>query len=286
MSDSPQQGGFVGWHADVGAGADAHRSDSGSAVIGVTAEAPDGKKPSDWRPYKPHNKLQYMRDLILGINDGLVSVFLLVVGMAAGGSGTRAILAGGITSTIAGAIAMSMGEYLATKSQNEVIAGDLALEKEHFKYHRELEIEQVHHVLSGMNMQGDLLKDVVKSIGESDDALMKFMKAFEFGYQEEVARVPLKAMAVMFSIFICGGIPSCIPFAFLADNKSKEGLGIASALVSVSLYAVGALKAYSTGTSMFKSGSINMLMGWVSAGVSYGIGAIYYASGGHGNVNT
>jgi len=274
MSESPQQGGFVGWHSDPEpAGPDA------------TVEITPVDRKSEFVPYKPHNKLQYMRDLILGVNDGIVSVFLLVVGMVAGGSDTRAILAGGITTTIGGAVAMSMGEYLATKSQNEVIAGDLTLEKEHFKYHRELEIEQVHHVLAGMNLQGDLLKDVTKSIGESDDALMKFMKAFEFGYQEDVARIPLTAMALMFFIFICGGVPGVIPFAFVGDTDQYVGLLIATILVSVALFFVGIMKAVSTGTSWTRAGSENMVMGWISAGIAYGVGAIFQAAGGQANVN-
>jgi len=274
MTDTPQQGGFVGWHSDP--------EPAGSSA---SVEVSPAERKSDFVPYKPHNKLQYMRDLILGINDGLVSVFLLVVGMVAGGSHTRAILAGGITTTIGGAVAMSMGEYLATKSQNEVIAGDLTLEREHFKYHRELEVEQVHHVLAGMNLQGELLKEVTKSIGESDDALMKFMKAFEFGYQEDVARIPITAMAVMFFIFICGGLPSVIPFAFVDDNDQYVGLLIATILVSVALFLVGVMKAVSTNTSWIRAGSENMIMGWISAGIAYGVGAIFQAAGGQGNVS-
>jgi len=274
MSESPQQGGFVGWHSDP---------EPDGAVASVEISPADRK--SDFVPYKPHNKLQYMRDLILGVNDGLVSVFLLVVGMVAGGSDTRAILAAGITTTIGGAVAMSMGEYLATKSQNEVIAGDLTLEREHFKYHRELEVEQVHHVLAGMNLQGELLKEVTKSIGESDDALMKFMKAFEFGYQEDVARIPLTAMSLMFFIFICGGVPSVIPFAFVGDTDQYVGLLIATILVSIALFLVGIMKAISTSTSWTRAGSENMIMGWISAGIAYGVGAIFQAAGGQGNVN-
>jgi VIT1/CCC1 family predicted Fe2+/Mn2+ transporter len=61
------------------------------------------------------------------------------------------LLLAGITATVAGALSMSLGEYLATKSQKEVYLGDLELEKAHFKYHRPREIAQLRAI-----MQNDL----------------------------------------------------------------------------------------------------------------------------------
>ncbi len=64
---------------------------------------------------------QYWRDIILGVNDGLVSTFLLVTGVAGGGLLPRDVLLTAISGAIAGAISMAAGEYVATKSQNEVL---------------------------------------------------------------------------------------------------------------------------------------------------------------------
>jgi hypothetical protein len=60
---------------------------------------------------------QYMRDMILGVNDGLVSTFLLAFGVAGGNFSNRDILLTVITGVVAGAISMALGEFLATKSQ-------------------------------------------------------------------------------------------------------------------------------------------------------------------------
>ena len=64
---------------------------------------------------------QYWRDIILGVNDGLVSTFLLVTGVAGGGMRSRDILLTAIAGALAGAVSMAAGEYIATKSQNEVM---------------------------------------------------------------------------------------------------------------------------------------------------------------------
>ncbi len=81
--------------------------------------------------YIPHigQSRQYWRDIILGVNDGLVSIFLLVVGVVSGGLDRQQVLLTAVAGAIAGAISMSAGEYLATKSQDEVLAAELALER-------------------------------------------------------------------------------------------------------------------------------------------------------------
>ncbi len=92
-------------------------------------------------PYREHQGAhrQYVRDIILGVNDGLVSTFLLVVAVVGGGLSTDGVLLAGVAAAIAGAISMAAGEYIATKSQEEVFEGEMELEREHLKYHREVE---------------------------------------------------------------------------------------------------------------------------------------------------
>ena len=83
--------------------------------------------PGSSRPLQPWS--QYLRDIILGVNDGLVSMFLIVFGMFGGGALARSILLAGITGAIAGAISMGLGEYIATKSQLEIMVSDVSRER-------------------------------------------------------------------------------------------------------------------------------------------------------------
>ena len=80
--------------------------------------------------YEPHigASRQYMRDIILGVNDGLVSTFLLVSGVVGGGMTSAQVLLTGVAGAIAGMISMGTGEYLATKSQDEVFAAEMELD--------------------------------------------------------------------------------------------------------------------------------------------------------------
>jgi len=214
-----------------------------------------------------------MRDIILGVNDGLVSMFLLIVGLGGGQLAPREILLAGITGAIAGAISMALGEYMATKSQAEVVAGDLELEKEHFKYHREIELDEVEKMLKSLNFEGDLLKQAVQTIGATDDALLKFMQAFEFGYTEQDARSPITAMLMSGCLFITGSLPSVIPFA--CTSNTNIALIWAACLCAVAMFAVGAVKTLATRTSWVKAGMENLMTGGIAASISYLIGYIY-----------
>ena len=86
---------------------------------------------------------QYWRDIILGVNDGIVSTFLLVSGVAGGGLESKEILLTALAGALAGAVSMAAGEYVATKSQNEVMQGEIALEQTHISQCLESEIAEI-----------------------------------------------------------------------------------------------------------------------------------------------
>jgi len=219
---------------------------------------------------------QYLRDMILGANDGLVSVLLVMIGLAGGGASPRTLLLAGFTTALAGAVSMALGEYLATKSQAEVYDGDIALEKEHFKYHRGAEVAQLRAIMQNdLLLEGDLLERVVRAIGSDDDALLKIMMAFEFGMNDNDNRSPFQAMAMSGGLFILGSLPAWIPFLF--PTSGTNAIGIALALCGVGLFAIGAVKTIATRGSWVYSGCENLLIAASGAAISFAIGEAYNA---------
>ena len=252
--------------------------DEGVELIPVTVKKYTWIPPSDAAsfPYQPHagEGSQYLRDFILGVNDGLISTFLVVVGIVGGGGSTLQSLLVGISSAIAGALSMGIGEYIATKSQLQVSSSEMCLEKEHFKYHRDVELEQLRQFLASVNLSGNLLDAVVSQVGCSDEGLMKMMQAFEFGGEEELERNPLKAMWMSGRLFFLGSLPTVIPFFFTMLN-SGEALGIAAGLVGLCLFIAGAYKTRTTKGNWIVDGMENLCMGAVGAGIAYAVGVIF-----------
>jgi len=216
----------------------------------------------------------------LGVNDGLVSIFLLVIGLVGASESRTSILASGFAAAIAGAISMGIGEYVATKSQLEVTEGELKLEREHFKYHRDIELDQLRQYLKSLNLDGDLLEAVISHVGRSDDSLLKVMLAFEFGVGSDVLedsageRNPLKAMFMSGRLFLIGCIPSIFPF-FIPQMTVTESIITSSILVGIALFAVGAYKTKTTRGSWWKGGMENFLFGVIGGAISFCVGLVF-----------
>ena len=260
-------------------------TDSDEDVIPVSVKKYTWTPPTDADsvPYRPHQGegSQYLRDFILGVNDGLISTFLVVVGVIGGNYTTLQALLVGISSAVAGAMSMGIGEYIATKSQLQVSEGEYKLESEHFKYHRDVELEQLRQFLTNVNLSGNLLEAVVSEVGRSDEGLMKMMQAFEFGGEEELERNPLKAMWMSGRLFFIGSLPTVIPF-FATSLAPGTATGIAAALVGVSLFVVGAYKTRTTKGNWLLDGLENLGLGAIGTGIAYAVGVAFdKASGGN-----
>lgn len=226
-------------------------------------------------PYRPHigATRQYMRDIVLGVNDGLVSIFLLVVGVVSGGLATREVLLAALTGGLAGAISMAAGEYIATKSQEEVFDSEMALEREHLMYHRERELDEIREMFGDMGLPSTEVESVVTALDANDDSLIKVMMALEFGVVEEERRNPYHAAIYSGLLFVAGSLPSVLPFVFV--ESAGMGLLLAGIGAGIALFAVGAVKTISTGKNPIRSGLENVAIATVGAGLAYAVGSAY-----------
>lgn len=225
--------------------------------------------------YTPHigESRQYWRDIILGVNDGLVSIFLLVVGVVGGGLDRDQVLLTAIAGAIAGAVSMAAGEYLATKSQDEVLIAEIALERTHIKDFRDLELDQLRGFFTDMGVKPEDLDGVIAAFEENDTALLGAMKALEFGLVESERRSPYKAMVMSGVLFLLGSLPSVLPFAIA--GSATVALVWATVLSLIGLFAVGVVKAYVARTSWVKSGLENLIVAGVGGALAWGIGRLF-----------
>jgi VIT1/CCC1 family predicted Fe2+/Mn2+ transporter len=214
-----------------------------------------------------------MRDIILGVNDGLVSTFLLVSAVVGGGLDSIDVLLTGVAGAIAGMISMSVGEYIATKSQEEVFEAEIALEKEHLIHHRQHEKEQLHDMLSDVGLEGDDLDQVVEIIDANDTAMLGMHAALEFGIVDTERRNPYAAAIFSGLLFLAGALPSVIPFAIISDTTTA--LVVAGILSGIGLVAVGAVKTMQTGKSPYLSAAENLFLGLAGGVLAYLVGRAF-----------
>jgi predicted membrane protein (TIGR00267 family) len=222
--------------------------------------------------YEPHigETRQYWRDIILGVNDGLVSMFLLVVGVVGGGLDTGPVLLTALAGALAGAVSMAAGEYLATKSQDQVLEAELKLERVHIRDHRQQELDQLRQMFGDMGLREEDVEMVVTAFDHSDDAILNAMKALEFGFVESQRRSPYRAMAASGVLFLVGSLPSILPF--LAFDSVRVALTWATVLALGGLFLVGAVKARVARGNWITSGLENMAIAGVGGIVAWLIG--------------
>jgi len=216
---------------------------------------------------------QYLRDMILGVNDGLVSMLLLVAGVVGGGLSPRNVLLTGIAGAIAGAVSMASGEYMATKTQEEVFQGEVALEKQHIQDFHDDELHELHDHLEGIGLEGDLRDQVVEYFAVDDNALLKVMTALEFGVVETERRSPYRAMWMSGGLFLLGSLPSVIPFAFV--SKAQTGLIIAAIGATLGVLVVGGLRTWATRGKPLVAAIENLLVAAGGGGVAYWVGTLF-----------
>lgn len=227
--------------------------------------------PSNYEEHVGQSR-QYWRDIILGVNDGLVSMLLLVAGVVGGNLTVSQVLLTAVAGAVAGAISMGAGEYLATKSQEEVLSAELALERSHIQTHRGMEMEQLRGMLAAMGLESGDVGTVAAALGRTDATLLETMKALEFGIVDNQRRSPFKAMWVSGVTFIGGSLPSVVPFLFV--DTPGRGLLWAAVLAGIALYGVGVAKTRVTKTSPVKAGAENLAIAGFGGGLAFLVGRL------------
>ncbi len=260
-----------------------------TAVGSSVGEAPGPVPPRTWDnvgpaetnltttepvPYVEHIGItrQYWRDIILGVNDGLVSVLLLVAGVVGGGLNVDQVLLTGVAGAIAGAVSMAAGEYLATKSQDEVLTAELALERTHILHYRDMEVAQIREMLTTMGVAGDDLAVVTTALTRDDETLLNAMKALEFGVVDSERRSPFKAMFMSGFLFLGGSLSSVGPFVF--TDSTGTGLAWAAGLTAIGLFGVGVVKAVVTRTNHVRSGLENLFIAGCGGLIAWWVGRL------------
>jgi len=222
--------------------------------------------------YEPHigESRPYWRDAVLGINDGLVSMVLLVAGVVGGGLSRPLVLLTGVAGALAGAISMGAGEYLATKSQDEVFQSELELEKTHIAHFRRQEVAQLYPMLRDLGVHPEDIDRTVTALSRTDEVLLNSMKVLEFGVVSGERRRPLTAMWMSGSLFLAGSIPSVVPFLF--PISIAVALSWAIVMTGAALFIVGVVKTRVTRTNPVRAGLENLLIAGVGGIVAFLVG--------------
>jgi len=212
-----------------------------------------------------------LRAAVLGANDGLVSNFCLVMGIAGAGSSNKAVLITGLAGLAAGACSMALGEWLSVTNARELAQTQIAREAEELEQTPLAEEHELALIFQAKGMpKGDAQRVATQMMTDKKGALDTLARE-ELGIDPaELGGNPWSAAATSFGLFATGAIFPVLPFFWL---QGVAALGASAAASGVVLCTMGVLTSLFNGRSPWYSAIRQLIFGCVAAGVTYGIGA-------------
>jgi vacuolar iron transporter family protein len=192
-----------------------------------------------------------LRAAVFGVNDGLVSNLLLVLGVAGGTSDRSFLLLAGLAGLLAGAFSMAAGEWVSVQSQRELYEREIAVEAEELAAFPEEELEELALIYQAKGLSQEEAEALAGRLMRQPDTALDTMAREELGLAVDDLGSPWVAAGSSFASFAVGAFIPVVPFLF---GSGTTALFTASLLSSVTLMAVGAAIAVLTGRSPLRGG--------------------------------
>lgn len=213
-----------------------------------------------------------LRAAVLGANDGLVSIFSLVMGVAGANLAARDILIAGLAGLLAGAASMAMGEWLSVQSSRELYQHQLAIEKEELENLPEEEAEELSLIYQAKGLSEAQARQMAQRLLADPQIALETLAREELGIDpEELGGSALEAAAASFFLFAVGALFPLLPFVFLSGSSA---IYASIAFSVLGLFLIGAAITLFTGRPVLYSALRQVLIGLAAAALTYGIGRL------------
>lgn len=223
-------------------------------------------------PTTPHIERHFtgkeiVRDVVIGMADGLTVPFALAAGLSGAVKSTNLVVIAGLAEIAAGSIAMGLGGYLAARS-----------DAEHYDSEREREVREVHElpdeeerevreVLHEWGMAPDESGPVVQALRKRPTAWVDFMMRFELGLEKPEPGRALRSAATIAISYVIGGLIPLFPYMMIHEASRALILSVVVTLIALGVF--GYVKGRFTGLKPIRSASQTMVIGALAAGAAF-----------------
>lgn len=223
-------------------------------------------------PATPHIEQHFtssevVRDIVIGMSDGLTVPFALAAGLTGAVDASRIIVVAGLAEIAAGSIAMGLGGYLAAKSDAEHYESERKREEWEVIERNADEVQEVHDVFSQYGLAPAEIEPVVRAFQNNHKAWVEWMMRFELGLEEPDPKRAVSSAATIALSYIAGGLVPLAPYMLFSDPKSGFAASVVSTLIA--LFVFGFIKGRYTGAPKLKSALRTTVIGGLAAGVAY-----------------
>lgn len=223
-------------------------------------------------PQTPHVEQHFtagatVRDIVIGMSDGLTVPFALAAGLTGAVSSSNVIIIAGLAEIAAGSIAMGLGGFLAARGDMEHYISERKREELEIKEKTQAEKEEVMNVLKTYGLTQEESTPIVEALSKRPKAWIDFMMRFELGLEEpDPKRALTSALTIAFS-YIVGGLIPLSPYIFIPVARNALVVSVIATLLALLIF--GYIKGFFTGTNPIRSGLQTALIGGLAAGAAF-----------------
>jgi VIT1/CCC1 family predicted Fe2+/Mn2+ transporter len=212
-----------------------------------------------------------LRAAVLGIDDGLISNFGLVMGVAGAGADTHGLVVAGLAGLLAGALSMALGEWLSVQSARELYSRQIEIEREELATAPDEEEDELVLIYQAKGLSEENARAVAAKVVRSASALETLARE-ELGIDPaELGGSAYVAAGTSFAMFALGAVIPLVPLLFVTGTAAI----VASAVLSAAaLFTVGALITVITGQPALRAGLRQLAIGVAAAAVTFAVGRL------------
>jgi vacuolar iron transporter family protein len=211
-----------------------------------------------------------IRDFVFGFGDGINTSLGLVAGVGGASESSNIIILAAIVAMFTGAKAMAVQNYLAVRSQRQILDSEIKREKWEIENVPEAEKKEIEDIYKAKGFSGQDLEKIVSKITSDKKVWLDTMLAEELKMNLEIVGSPLKSAFRMFGAFLVGGILPIIPYFFL---NGTVPLLVAIGVSLTASFIIGAIKSRIANISILRGGLEMAGLGTGIALIGYGIGS-------------
>lgn len=216
---------------------------------------------------------EFIRDVVIGMSDGLTVPFALAAGLSGTLSQTSLVVIAGMAEIAAGCIAMGLGGYLAAHTDREHYFSELAREEREVDEVPAKEKEEVSEVLRSWGVPDESVASTVDAISRDRKKWVDFMMKFELGLEEPDPKRARNSSITIGLSYVVGGVIPLSPYIFL--HHANEALIASVVITVVALFIFGFVKGRFTGVNPWKSAVQTAVVGGVAAAAAFGLAKVF-----------
>lgn len=209
----------------------------------------------------------FVRDVVIGMSDGLTVPFALAAGLSGAFTTTKFIVIGGLAEIAAGSIAMGLGGYLAARGDAELYEQERAREYREIKDMPEEEKAEVSRVFQDYGLTAEESLPVVEALSRRPEAWVDFMMRFELGLEAPDPARAARSAATIAASYIVGGLVPLAPYILM--KEVMPALWVSVVVTLVALFVFGAIKGHFTGVKPLRGGLQTVIVGGLAAAAAF-----------------